>query len=151
MYSFHDLIALYVIAQLHKRGVSLKAMGQGMADLSRALETDRPFAHCGFRDGAATFRFPTPAGSGMVRDVLRDVEYGPDQLASVWRPARKVWISPRVQAGAACVEGTRIPTTLIFEIVRAGDHPVDVAADYDLDLEEVIAAHDYEDGLRSVA
>jgi uncharacterized protein (DUF433 family) len=38
-----------------------------------------------------------------------------------------------------------------MQIVDSGDHPADVAADYDLELEDVMAALDYERGLRQVA
>jgi uncharacterized protein (DUF433 family) len=169
MFSFHDLISLLVVAKLAERGVSSTTIASGIEALSRQLHTERPLAREELRDNLATVGRQFFArdssvsewidvGKGrqgafqeVIEPALRQIEYGSDHLASIWRPARRVWLNPKVQAGASCVDHTRIPTATIMQIVDSGDHPADVAADYDLELEDVMAALDYERGLRQAA
>lgn len=82
---------------------------------------------------------------------LQRIEYGPDELASVWRPRDRIWVNPRVQAGAACIDQTRIPTATVYGIVQGGDDIEDVASDYDIDVEDVRTAHVFERDLRRAA
>jgi uncharacterized protein (DUF433 family) len=49
------------------------------------------------------------------------------------------------------VENTRIPTETILQLVEKGDSPSDVAGDYDLDIDDVMAALTYERDLREAA
>lgn len=161
LYSFHDLISLVVVAQLaRERHLPLPVIANGIRTLEQDLQTPRPLAHVEVRDNLATvgraffarrggeWRDIGKGGQGAFQDMLvtdlRRVEYGDDKLAAIWRPRDGVWLNPRVQAGAACLDNTRIPTATVVQIINSGDTVYDVAGDYDLDLDEVIAAVEFE-------
>ncbi len=169
LYSFHDLISLNVVAQLARRRVPLVDIAVGIRTLADDLQTATPLAHRELESRIATVgrrffaRPPTEAewidaGQGgqrafqtIVEPALRQLEYGPDHLASIWRPHERVWLNPRVQAGASCIDRTRIPTATMLQIVESGDDVHDVAGDYDIDLEDVIAALQFERSLERAA
>lgn len=166
LYSFLDLISLVVVAQLAERGPTLNTIYSGIQVLGRHLDTSYPLAHEALprlaTAGSDFFaemdgewldvaRGWQGAFQSIIVPALQGVEYGADRMASIWRPARRVSLNPRVQAGAACIEDTRIPTALVFEIIGRGETPEDVAADYDLEVEDVLAAQDFEVGLRAAA
>lgn len=163
LFSFHDLISLRVIAELIHRGVTVSNLATGFVTLRNAWGTDRPLAHrsavdCVGSVGASFFaRLRNPAddwvdigkgGQGafqeIIRPDLRGIEYGDDDLAAIWRPADHVWLNPRVQAGASCIDMTRLPTSLIFGLLERGEAAPDVATDYDVDIADVMAAADFE-------
>jgi uncharacterized protein (DUF433 family) len=169
MYSFHELVSLYLVAQLVRRGVRLAEIAQGIRTLSAQLETETPLAHEALADLATAGRafMARAAGDGeewvdvglggqrafqsVIEPSLRQIEYGADHLARIWRPRERIALNPEVQAGAACVQGTRITTATIMRIVAAGDDVEDVAEDYDLEVEDVVAALEFEQGLRAAA
>lgn len=165
LFSFHDLISLLVVSKLSHRGVSNEDLSHGVNTLSAELGTDRPLAREEMRDSIATVGRSFFArlhgewldvGKGGQRAFpeavipdLRQVEYGDDHFAAVWRPLRGVWINPRVQAGAACIEGTRIPTAVIARAVAQGEPPEEVAEDYELNVAEVLGATRFERRLQA--
>ena len=55
-------------------------------------------------------------------------------------------MDPRIQAGAPCVTGTRIPTRTVVELLDGAD-PEDVALDLDISVEAVLAAERFQDML----
>lgn len=57
---------------------------------------------------------------------------------------RFVVMDPRVRFGRPVLAGRGVPTDALFERFRAGDSPAELAADYDLTLEEVDEAIRYE-------
>jgi uncharacterized protein (DUF433 family) len=64
-------------------------------------------------------------------------------VAMAWAPAPYVLLDPRIQAGAPCVAGTRIPTATIHALLD--DESVDEVADeYGLTVEQVDAADKFE-------
>lgn len=166
LYSFLDLIALKVVAELVRRNLRLRTIASGIADLKARFQSAHPLAH---REGVqlATLgdAFFASAGDewidvskggqgafqGTILPELKGLQFGDDDLASLWRPVERVWVNPRIQAGASCIDETRVPTAVVYDIVEHGDHPVDVARDYDLALEDVIAAYQYEKKLSQVA
>lgn len=76
-------------------------------------------------------------------------EGGPQRLFPFTRdPAegspRVVVLDPRVRFGRPTLSGRGVPTDVVIERFRAGDSPVELAADYDLPLAEVEEAIRYE-------
>lgn len=165
LYSFHDLISLRVVVQLVSRRLRLEVIAAGVADLVQRLQTERPLAHEEVKLGTVGAAFFAHAsgewidvGKGgqaafqeLVLPAVKGVEYGVDHLAELWRPVHRVWLNPRVQAGASCIDHTRIPTATIHGLIQRGEHPLDIAGDYDLALDDVMAAEQFEQGLRRAA
>ncbi len=168
-FSFLDLVSLAVVSELWKRNVSEADMRHGVAFLQELTGQDRPLAHRDTVELLATSGTAWLAdvdgswydiGNGgqgafeeVVRLYLQAVSYDDVGLARLWKPAPMVLLDPRIQAGAPCIEGTRIPTETIAAMVEAD--PLEVVADeFDLTVEQVGAAVGFEAGLlagRSIA
>ena len=160
LFSFWDLISLRVIAELIDRGVPRDAIATGAEHLARSLGTDRPFAHEKLATvGAGFFADITDgwedAGLGgqlafqsTIEPLLEPITFNEASMAMIWRPCPSVWINPEVQAGAPCVDGTRIPTAQIAGLLNADDLVDEniniVCDDYRITVEQVEAALDYE-------
>ncbi|MCY4370017.1 MAG: DUF433 domain-containing protein [bacterium] len=82
--------------------------------------------------------------AGWRAAFLSPIEFGPDLLASIWRPAKDVWLNPKVQAGAPCIDGTRVPTSVVAGLKAVSDHIEDIADDLSHDITQVRAALQYE-------
>jgi uncharacterized protein (DUF433 family) len=162
-FTFYDLVSLKVVAQLRQRKVKPDEIRAGIEWLSQELDTDRPLAHEQFatvgvswfanvaRNASAPPDWVDAGKSGqqafeeIVLPAIRPLDYD-KSMASRWRPSERVTIDPEVQAGAPCITGTRIPTSAIADLVqRAGDDPVDIAADLEIDLDDVLAALRFEE------
>ncbi len=159
LFSFWDLISLRVIAELTHRRVPRRQIVRGAEHLSRALGTDRPFAHEDLATVGKAF-FAQLSGDWedvglggqlafqtVIGPLINPITYNDKRMASIWRPHRHVWINPAVQAGAPCIEGTRVPTQLIAGLV-GNDSSIaeieNIADDYCLTRDQVTAALDYE-------
>ena len=83
-----------------------------------------------------------------VRQLLsqggrRDLAALCDDRLLEWVLAPGVRLNPRIQAGAPCVDGTRIPTATVIGLLDDSD-PKDAAIDFDLPVEAVLAVADFE-------
>lgn len=52
-------------------------------------------------------------------------------------------IDPRIQAGAACVEGTRIPSSTIAGLLD-DQEPEEIVEEYGITVDQVLAAEQFE-------
>lgn len=146
-HSFSDLISLFVVRELLRRGVAPRTIREGEEHLRKVLETDRPFVHDSiqtdgrdiFADGAqitgqieaATRSRQSPKRGqqvmlATVKDVLRGVHYV-DGQAELWSPAEGIVLNPAIQFGEPVLTGTRLATAVVAEI--ADDRGVDAAAE----------------------
>lgn len=164
LFSFHDLISLYVISELLKRGVKRKAIIAGGEYMSRKLGTERPYAHehlatvggAFFAEIAEEWLDVGKGGQGafpeIVEPLLKPIDFGTNGLAVLWRPAPGVALDPAVQSGSPCVEGTRVPTDLLAALGPSETEDGDLdsreiellADDYQLSIAEVEAAISYQ-------
>ena len=135
-------------------------IARGAAHLERSLNTGRPFAHRGLATAGAGFfaeinggwedaglggQLPFPE---VIEPLLEPLTFNDADMASIWRPWNGVWINPAVQAGASCVDGTRVPTQLLASLLDPAapdeEHLSEMCDDYRLTTEQVQAALDYE-------
>ena len=168
--------ARYVAAYRRRHDVSLQHIRQFIARLKEStgvqypLATRRPWVGPGKRlllevseeiDLDAELRPVYEPVSGQLlltspaQSFLDVVEFGGDdddsivlRLHPVGRKSPVV-IDPNLRAGLASVRG--ISTLAIKELVDAGDSVESVAEDFDLDLDDTIAALDYERSLSAAA
>ncbi|MYH44099.1 MAG: DUF433 domain-containing protein [Acidimicrobiaceae bacterium] len=160
LFSFWDLLSLRVVAELIQRGVPRKDIARGAEHLAVTLGTDRPFAHRGLATVGAGF-FADVAGDwqdagkrgqlafqGVIEPLLEPITFNDSHMASIWRPHAGVWINPGVQAGAPCVDGTRVPTHLLASLLDIDEPDEDdleaACDDYRLTADQVRAALGYE-------
>ncbi|MFN8035392.1 MAG: DUF433 domain-containing protein [Acidimicrobiia bacterium] len=161
LFTFPDLISLYVVHELRLRQVPLDEIRSARRTLADALHTPWPFAHRELATAGRALFAQLPgakdwidAGKGaqgafqpMVVPFLRPIEYGGDDLAAIWFPLDGIWVNPRVQAGAPCIKDTRVPTAVIQSLLDQGEDAEDIADDLDLELAQVLAAHEFEASL----
>ena len=160
LFSFWDLISLRVIAELIDRGVPRDAIATGAEHLARSLGTDRPFAHEKLATVRAGFFADITDGwedaglgsqlafQSTIEPLFEPITFNEESMAMIWRPCQYVWINPEVQAGAPCVDGTRIPTSQIaglLDLNNLVDEDIDmVCDDYRITVKQIEAALDYE-------
>jgi uncharacterized protein (DUF433 family)/GNAT superfamily N-acetyltransferase len=163
-YSFGDLISLFVVRELKKKGVRTRVIREAEDYLRTKWSTARPFASDEIKtDGCGVFvddelvagdqiesadRHGQQVLREAVREKLTHVKYD-EGWASTWNPARHVVIDPRVQFGEPVVAGTRIPTGSIADM--ATHAPVErIAADMGIKVKQAQAALSFEQ-LRATA
>lgn len=66
------------------------------------------------------------------------------EIASSWVSHPYVVLNPVVQFGAPCIEGTRIPTSAVWSMVRGGDKAETLAKDYGVPYFKVQSAIEWE-------
>jgi len=147
-FSFADIVTLSIIDELRLRDVPEDSARAAHEVLAHLIGTPSPFAH--ERLTAGWGAGPRPGGLDertfltWTLPIVRSLEHGPDGLAYLWRPTPCVWLNARVQAGAPCIDQTRIPTLLVAQLVGSGDHPEDVADDFGITKDQIDAALRFE-------
>lgn len=135
-YSFTDLVSLFVVRELRKKGVKRRRIREAESHFRKVLGVDRPFAceeittdgfdvygpggeaapgmpsqlEAATRGGQHVFREP-------IKDLLHTIRYS-DGAAAAWAPMPGVVLNPEIQFGAPVVEGTRVHTDLAADVVR---------------------------------
>jgi uncharacterized protein (DUF433 family) len=160
--TFDDLISMRIIAALRASGFSFPTIYMTEKWLRERTGSRYPFTTEKIWTGSEIF---TELGNTLVaasrskagqyafdfiRDSLirvQDVEFGHDHLVSAWTPRVGIRIDPKIQFGAPCIQGTRIPTETLWSMVEAGDAIPDVAKWYGLDSEVVSIAVAWERAL----
>lgn len=161
-FAFVDLVSLAVVAEAHVRGVVDEQIRQAVRFLEVEFSHERPLTHREVLEILATSgsafvarldggwsdigRGGQRAFDPIVELYLKTLSYDDVGVAAIWRPSPHVVLDPRIQAGAACVAGTRIPTTTIADLLEDQD-PEQIAQEYGLTLEQVLAAERFEQRL----
>ena len=128
-FSFTDLVSFRTAQLIRSMGVSDQALRTGLAVLRVQTQSQHPLASRAILQQLATSGasfLADVAGEGYedigragqvfqdaVRIYLAKIEFDPADEPTAWRPADGVRIDPRIQAGAPCVDGTRIPTATV--------------------------------------
>jgi len=131
-YSFSDLVSLFVVRELLRKGVRPSRIREAEDFLRRDLKIDRPFVFediktdgvdVFFRDNVIPTQIEAASLSGQqvfreaIKDRLTSVRYT-DGTAAYWVPMPGVIVDPRVQFGEPVVEGTRVPTEAVASVAR---------------------------------
>jgi uncharacterized protein (DUF433 family) len=158
-FAFVDLVSLAVVAELVARDVPESEVRTGIEFLRKWYGFSRPLAHERVLRSVATSgrafiaRFDSAwvdvgkGGQGALDEIvgiyLRRISYDSNGVAVRWQPTPDVTVDPRIQAGTPCVLGTRVPTSAIVELLRTTSAQ-EIAEDYDLTIEQVQAAAEFE-------
>ena len=159
-YSFGDLISLFVVRELLRKGVPKRNIQTSEAYLRRKWNTDRPFTSGEIQtDGFAVYvddnlingqiesadREGQQTMRELVRERLATVHYDDDGSgrAAYWTPSDHILIDPRVQFGEPVVAGTRIPTAAVADM-SCYAAPQDIERDLKLTASKVAAALAFE-------
>ena len=161
LFSFADLVAFTVARQVRENGVSDQHLRKGVSALRSTWSIDNPLASAQVIERLATsgdsflaqivdddFEDIGRGGQGTFQEVIRvhlkRIQFDGAGRPTRWTPIDGVSIDPEVQAGAPCVEGTRIPTRVVAERAAA-EHDDDIAFDLDLELAAIEAAVRFEE------
>ena len=162
--AFEDLVSMRVVSALRSAGVKWSEIYEANRWLRSHLGVQRPFATEDIWVGQGqifaewTKRLTSASRHGQmaldllwryvipVHGLMFDEK---SKIATSWEPLDSIVLEPRIQFGAPCIKGTRIPTRTISGMVEAGDSAEWVANAFGLSLEEVSAVCDWESRLRS--
>ena len=162
--AFEDLISMRVIASLRAAGVGWKEIRQTRQWLQEETGAERPFAteHVWTGQGQVfvdwTERLISASRHGQIAlEMLKHflipihgLKFDDDSyVATSWEPFDRVVLQPKVQFGAPCIRGTRIPTRTVAGMVEAGDSVKWVAGAYRISSDEVNAACEWEKRLQA--
>jgi uncharacterized protein (DUF433 family) len=129
-HSFSDLVSLFVVRELLRKGVRPWRITSAERYLREKWRTDRPFVSDEIQtDGCNVFVDEEPVSGQieaadlhgqqamleLVKDRLTHVHYN-DGAAAYWTPREFVLVDPRVQFGEPVVEGTRVPTGVVADV-----------------------------------
>jgi uncharacterized protein (DUF433 family) len=145
-YSFHDLISLLVVRWLRSEGVRLKEIRHAEEHLRTVEGLSRPFATQKIQtDGINVLYRAEPA----IREQLTAANRGGQEveLAAWWQIARNVEVRPEISFGEPCVVGTALRTAQVRSLSLAGESPERISDLYEVPLDRVIAALEFEEQL----
>lgn len=163
---FPDLITLRMVAILRSHGISLAKTTDAYHFLADALSTTHPFvdrrlwvddtdiaediyAEVDHILVTASRHGQVPFSQLLTRKIVETAKltFDDENLASTWSPHDKVVIDPQIHSGAPCIEGTRIATRLLHRMHVSGDSPDEIANWYELGVDQVQSAIDWEERL----
>ncbi|MFC1913054.1 DUF433 domain-containing protein [Chloroflexota bacterium] len=150
--TFLDLISMRMIAVMRSRGLKLRYIRNHEKWLKREFGIKFPFVSrelwtCGshvymkFHDHLwASSKFGQQALEfieGWLSKVELDMEFNEYDVASAWHPIDDVCLNPKIQFGAPCINGTRIPTRTIWRKAKAGDSEEIIANLYGISATQI--------------
>ena len=161
---FDDLVSMRVIATLRAAGVSWPAIRKSETWLKQQTGAPKPYATATLWHGTGDVytewseKLIAASRAGQAAfDFLHDSIISVSGLdldddtnrALWWTPRKAIRLNPKIQFGAPCIEGTRIPAASIVGAIRAGDSKELVRKAYDISAEQLEAALAWESRLRS--
>lgn len=159
--SFLALIELYTIDRLRKNGLSLGTMKKVREELSQRFGTEFPFAIEGLMISGRTvlkelgndalLELGTngqTAFTKLVTPFCEKLDFSAaTKFASRYFPLGKdkpIVVDPKHAFGKPTIKGTNLTTEAICSLLRGGDAVEDVAGAFQISMDDVIAARDFE-------
>jgi uncharacterized protein (DUF433 family) len=135
-YSFSDLVSLFVVRELLRLGVKPRKIREAEKHMRTVRIVDRPFVFADvatdgrdvfFDNGEPGQIESANRGGGqqashhVMAPYLRSVRYSDevDGVATAWSPTDHVVLNPQIQFGEPVVDGTRVQTAALAEIVAS--------------------------------
>lgn len=154
--TFRDLMELRAMNSFLKAGVTWPTIRKAVEKSVLRHETDHPFSTLRMRtdgrtlfdvDGEHMVEFLTDqvVFSTIVEDYLCDLDFDGDQPSRWWPMGRNkdVVLDPRFNMGAPMISSCCVPTAILAKACRKNP-PEDVACWYEVDIEVVELAAEYE-------
>ena len=155
--AFQDLISLRIIMALRAAGVSWPRIrkaerwlrdetGHARPFATQQLWTERSEVFAGFGDLLIAVSQHGQIAMSLIKQFLIPVHglQFENKVAARWEPLKHVVLDPCIQFGEPCVNGTRIPTRSVWDMIRAGDSQSLVKDAYDITAGELAAAIEWE-------
>jgi uncharacterized protein (DUF433 family) len=163
--TFKDLVSLRIIAAMRANGVKPREIAIAERELRHVFGWEYPFA-------MAELWTAKPDVFIKVRGILlsasRYMQYAMDffeeylqplhglsfdleGFSATWTPHPGVLLNPKIQFGEPCVQGTRVPTQVIWSFYEAGDTVDTLSGMYGLTKKQLEDAIDWERQLEASA
>lgn len=164
--NFRDLISLRAIAVMRANGMSHREIITAEQVLKKWYGHDYPFAAMEFwtlppkdiliRDGGILLSASRHLQSAMdfFEEYMRpshNLTFDIFSVSATWRPHDNVLLDPQIQYGEPCIEGTRIPTQVIWSFNKAGDTINNLAYFYGIQPSRIKGAIAWENHIQEVA
>jgi uncharacterized protein (DUF433 family) len=160
-FNFHTMIELYTVGKMRERGISAKTIREFKDDLSERFETDYPFALKGLMLNGKKLiaemkdKHLLEVGSGgivnfdeILRPFCQNLDFDPtSDLVKSYHPDGRtsaVIIDPQRSFGRPVIGLSNITTEAIASLVRGGETLEDIADDFELELNQVKDAWNFE-------
>lgn len=161
--SFEDLVSMRIISALRAAGVSFPKIYVAEEWLRKTTGHKSPFAT------EMLWTEKSDVFVKMKQQLIAASKYGQlaldllekhivpvngmlfDDTTSIaieWSPTQGIVFNPKIHFGSPCIAGTRIPTSAIWAMVKGGDDPSFVASSYEIPLDEVTKAFEWEESAR---
>ena len=167
VFNFLTLIELFTVANFRELGVSMKTIRTSRRELGEHLNSIHPFAHHGLvsdgrkilleLDHVAPDAYLELGAQGQTafKDVMEQfcskLEFDRSSLLAerFWPNGKSssIVVDPHQGFGRPTVAGTNITTETLDHLLLAGEAAEDIAIMYDLAVEQVIDAKNFEHGL----
>ena len=163
-FTFEDLVSFAVALNLDHRGVVDRDLRNGVEALRRHTNSFRPLANQSVLNQIATSgsSFLLQRGDewidlgrggqgtfeSVVRIYLIGITFDQVGIANKWIAASGVVIDPKIQAGSPCIQGTRVPTSTVLDLLE-NESIEDVAHELELTNQQIEAARDFQRSLTS--
>jgi len=156
---FEDLVSMRIVAALRAAGFTTRQVRDTEVWLRNMTKSQRPFATETLWTGQGQLfvelrkQLVAASSAGqMAFAIMRDyimpvhgLSFTPvTGLAMSWEPVPNVLLHPKVQFGAPCVKGTRVPTRTIAGMIDSGDSIDWVASAFALPPQSVEEAWEWE-------
>lgn len=163
--SFRNLVELHVLVAIRRQyRIPLQRTRRAVEFMRKHLGGEHPLASRRMltdgkdllvREGSTLLNVSRSGQAEMdiVEAFLSRIEFNrrgelvrlfPFTTPAIEKDARAVVIDPRVQFGRPCLSGTGIPTEVVNERFLAGEGIEELAADYEVEPQQVEAAIRYE-------
>lgn len=165
--SFEDVISMRVIALLRALGVTWPKIHRAEQWLRQQTGYPRPFAvkrvwtetvdvFADFPIGfVAASRHGQLSFVELMEQYLQPVEdmtfirHNGVYVAATWTPHIDVILNPMVQFGEPCVQGTRVPTRVLWRMLNGGDTIPYLARTFEIPENKIEHALEWEDHLEA--
>jgi len=134
--NFKDLISLRAIAVMRASGMNHREIIIAEEVLRKRYGHEYPFATMEFwtvpptdiliKEGGillSASRYLQVAMDFFAEYIVphHNLTFDIFNLSAAWRPYNNVLLDPQIQYGEPCIEGTRVPTQVLYSFYKAGD------------------------------
>lgn len=163
--NFRDLISLRAITAMRANGMSHRQIVVAEQVLRKRYEQDYPFATMEFwtlpptdvliKEGGTLLSASRHLQSAMAffeeyMCPYHNLTFDIFSISASWRPYDNVLLDPQIQYGEPCIEGTRVPTQVLWSFHNAGDSIDDLSYFYGIQKSRIGDAIAWENQIQKV-
>jgi len=164
--NYKDLISLRAIASMRAKGMKHREIIVAEKVLKKWYGCEYPFANYQFwtapprdifikeEDLFLSASRHLQAAMDFFEEYLQphhNMTFDIFGISASWRPHESILLDPQIQYGEPCIEGTRVPTQVIWSFNQAGDSVENLAFLYGIQQSRIEDAINWENKIQKVA